>query len=56
MFNLRNRSFVKLLDFTPKEIEFLIDLKWWNRDEDWLRENAELFSNVKEIMSFNTSK
>ncbi len=26
MFNLRNRSFLKLLDFTPKEIEFLIDL------------------------------
>lgn len=26
MFNLRNRSFVKLLDFTPKEIEFLINL------------------------------
>jgi len=26
MFNLRNRSFLKLLDFTPKEIEFLINL------------------------------
>ncbi|MFC1734026.1 ornithine carbamoyltransferase [candidate division KSB1 bacterium] len=25
-FNLRNRSFVKLLDFTPQEIKFLIDL------------------------------
>ncbi len=25
-FNLRNRSFVKLLDFSPKEIEFLLDL------------------------------
>jgi ornithine carbamoyltransferase len=25
-FNLRNRSFVKLLDFTPKEILFLLDL------------------------------
>jgi len=25
-FNLRNRSFLKLLDFTPKEIEFLLDL------------------------------
>jgi ornithine carbamoyltransferase len=25
-FNLRNRSFVKLLDFTPKEIKFLLDL------------------------------
>lgn len=26
MFNLRNRSFLKLLDFTPKEIDFLINL------------------------------
>jgi ornithine carbamoyltransferase len=25
-FNLRNRSFLKLLDFTPKEINFLLDL------------------------------
>jgi len=25
-FNIRNRSFVKLLDFTPKEIGFLLDL------------------------------
>ena len=25
-FNLRNRSFVKLLDFTPKEIKFLLQL------------------------------
>ena len=25
-FNLRNRSFVKLLDFSPKEIRFLLDL------------------------------
>ena len=25
-FNLRNRSFLKLLDFTPREIEFLLDL------------------------------
>lgn len=25
-FNLRNRSFVKLLDFTPQEVQFLLDL------------------------------
>ncbi|MBO6170223.1 MAG: ornithine carbamoyltransferase [Bacteroidales bacterium] len=25
-FNLKNRSFLKLLDFTPREIEFLLDL------------------------------
>lgn len=26
MYNLRNRNFLKLLDFTPKEIKFLLDL------------------------------
>ena len=25
-FNLRNRNFLKLLDFTPEEIRFLLDL------------------------------
>jgi ornithine carbamoyltransferase len=25
-FNLRNRNFLKLLDFTPKEMKFLLDL------------------------------
>jgi len=25
-FNLRNRNFLKLLDFTPKEITFLLEL------------------------------
>ena len=27
-FNLRNRTFVKLLDFTPEEIKFLLNLSW----------------------------
>ena len=27
-FNLRNRNFLKLLDFTPKEIKFLLDLSF----------------------------
>ena len=27
-FNLRHRNFLKLLDFTPKEIKFLLDLSW----------------------------
>ena len=25
-YNLRNRNFLKLLDFTPKEIQFLLDM------------------------------
>jgi len=27
-FNLRNRNFLKLLDFTPQEIKYLLDLSW----------------------------
>jgi ornithine carbamoyltransferase len=27
-YNLRNRSFLKLLDFTPEEIKFLLDLSF----------------------------
>jgi ornithine carbamoyltransferase len=27
-FNLRNRSFLKLLDYTPAEISFLLDLSF----------------------------
>ena len=27
-FNLRNRNFIKLLDFTPEEIKFLLNLSW----------------------------
>jgi ornithine carbamoyltransferase len=27
-FNLRNRSFLKELDFTPQELKFLLDLSW----------------------------
>ena len=26
MFNLRNRSFLTLMDFTPKEINYMLDL------------------------------
>jgi acetyltransferase-like isoleucine patch superfamily enzyme len=38
--------------FDKKEIAFLQDLKWWNLDESWLRENAELFSDIKRMMNF----
>lgn len=31
-FNLRNRNFLKLLDFTPKEIKFLLDLSFYLKE------------------------
>jgi len=35
----------------PKEtVEKLIELKWWNKDETWIRENAVKFSNSVEFI------
>lgn len=36
--------------FEPDEIEFLLRLKWWDRDEEWIKRNAEYFSNIKLLM------
>lgn len=37
--------------FSDEEIDKLLDLKWWDRDDEWLRENAEKFANPKEFLS-----
>ena len=29
--------------FTPDQIEFLQQFKWWNMPEDWIRENWQMF-------------
>lgn len=36
--------------FTEEEINYLLKLKWWNKDEDWIRYNINLFSDVKLLM------
>ena len=28
--------------FTDKQIEFLVDFKWWEKSDQWIEENAEL--------------
>jgi len=37
--------------FDTTEIAFLAQLKWWDRDITWLRENSGKFSNIKEFIS-----
>lgn len=37
--------------FEPEEIEFLEQFKWWDRDINWLRENAAKFQNIHELMN-----
>ena len=30
-------------------IEKLLDIKWWDKDEAWIKENIELFSNIEDF-------
>lgn len=36
--------------FSDEEIAFLQELKWWNKDLDWLRAHAPYFNDVKRLM------
>lgn len=35
--------------FSEEDIAFLRELKWWEKDEGWIRERAELFDDVKKL-------
>lgn len=33
--------------FTPEEQQFLLEFKWWNQSEAWIRTHADKFENVE---------
>lgn len=35
--------------FTKDEIEFLLNLQWWNKDELWIKTHAPLFDNIDKL-------
>jgi len=35
--------------FSENDIEWLLNLKWWDKDIDWIREHAEFFGNIDEL-------
>ena len=35
--------------FDPIDIEFLLQFWWWERPESWLKENAHLFQDIKQL-------
>ena len=37
--------------FSDEEIEFLLRLKWWERDLAWIRAHAPLFQDVRQLMA-----
>lgn len=39
--------------FSDEEIEKLLEMKWWDKDEDWIRENAASFRNINTFLEKN---
>jgi acetyltransferase-like isoleucine patch superfamily enzyme len=37
--------------FTEEQIDFLMQLKWWENSPDWLRRNASFFSDIEYMMN-----
>ncbi|RNC88698.1 MAG: antibiotic acetyltransferase [Allomuricauda sp.] len=37
--------------FSESEIQFLLDLKWWDKTEEWIKSHAPLFSSIEKLQS-----
>ena len=35
--------------FSEEDIAYLTEFKWWNKDENWIRNNAKFFSDIEKI-------
>jgi len=39
--------------FSEKEIIFLLQFKWWNRNQKWISNNAHLFNDIENFITTN---
>lgn len=37
--------------FSEEEINYLLNLKWWDKDEEWIAKRADLFVDISNLMS-----
>lgn len=35
--------------FTPRDIEFLLNLRWWNKDKTWIKKYCNYFDNIEHL-------
>lgn len=42
--------------FQNDEIEYLLKIKWWDKDEKWIRDNAKYFYDIKYFMKITGTK
>jgi carbonic anhydrase/acetyltransferase-like protein (isoleucine patch superfamily) len=38
--------------FSEEDIAFLLELKWWDKPESWIRQAAPYFENISRLRSF----
>lgn len=42
--------------FQPEDIEYLLNLSWWNKDEDWIKRHAEDFKDIRSLRKIEAYK
>lgn len=42
--------------FTEEQREFLLKYKWWNKDFQWIKDNANLFEDINNLITYERSK
>lgn len=42
--------------FSPEEISFLLNYKWWEKDLEWILENKNLFQDINRLKKFTVSQ
>lgn len=42
-----NPAKIEMYRFKNEEIEFLQNIKWWDKDDEWIKKNIDNFSNIK---------
>ena len=38
--------------FSENDIKKLLDFKWWNQNDSWLKENYKKFHNIEDFINF----
>lgn len=41
--------------FTDEEINFLLEFKWWNKNDEWIQSNVETLLDIKKIVLLNST-
>lgn len=41
--------------FNDDQIKWLQEFRWWDKDIDWIRKNANMFENIEQFMDMNST-